>query len=196
MRVLEVPPEARLLEMTRPARFSQPTCLHSKGQPANRSLAVWRPSAQPKRPFPASDQVWWFLACIEAQTRPTLGLPSGPSRLRGFCVPKRADPLRINSANGTFVALQAECDDLEMIGLALLYPALEWSSIASGPSWISAHIRSHSERGPERPLVPPDHGCDGETASPSPQSNSQTSAGSFSFAWWCQGSALRLNPSA
>jgi hypothetical protein len=32
---------------------------------------------------------------------------------------------------GTFVwtgrALQAECDDLEMIGLALLYPALERS---------------------------------------------------------------------
>ena len=29
-------------------------------------------------------------------------------------------------------ALQAECDDLETIGLALLYPALEWSSIALG----------------------------------------------------------------
>ena len=29
-------------------------------------------------------------------------------------------------------ALQAECDDLEMIGLALLYPALERSSIAPG----------------------------------------------------------------
>src|SRR6476659_5165770 len=27
------------------------------------------------------------------------------------------------------------------------------------------------------PLVPPDHGCDGETVSPSPQSNSLTSAG-------------------
>jgi hypothetical protein len=25
--------------------------------------------------------------------------------------------------------------------------------------------------------VPPDHGCDGETVSPSPQSNSQTAAG-------------------
>ena len=25
--------------------------------------------------------------------------------------------------------------------------------------------------------MPPDHGCDGETVSPSPQSNSQTSAG-------------------
>ena len=37
---------------------------------------------------------------------------------------------------GTFVwtgrALQAECDDLEMIGLALLYPALERSFCAPG----------------------------------------------------------------
>src|SRR6266545_3706084 len=47
----------------------------------------------------------------------------------------------------------------------------------SWPSWISARTRSHSEKGPERPLVPPDHGCDGETVSPSPQSNSQTLAG-------------------
>ena len=31
-------------------------------------------------------------------------------------------------------------------------------------------------------LVPPDHGCDGETVSPFPQSNSQTSAGIFSVA--------------
>src|SRR6266536_3010951 len=44
----------------------------------------------------------------------------------------------------------------------------------SWPSWISARTRSHSRKGPERPLVPPDHGCDGETVSPSPQSDSQT----------------------
>src|SRR5262249_17150839 len=31
--------------------------------------------------------------------------------------------------------------------------------------------------GPERPDVPPDHGCAGETVSPSPHPNSQTSAG-------------------
>src|SRR5882724_3820584 len=49
--------------------------------------------------------------------------------------------------------------------------------LCSWPSWISARIRSHSEKGPERPLVPLDHGCDGETVSPFPQSNSQTSAG-------------------
>jgi hypothetical protein len=40
------------------------------------------------------------------------------------------------TARGTFVwtgrALQAGFDDLETIGLALLYPALAWSSIAPG----------------------------------------------------------------
>ena len=40
------------------------------------------------------------------------------------------------STHGTFVwtgrALQAECDDLEMIGLALLYPALERSVSVPG----------------------------------------------------------------
>jgi hypothetical protein len=40
------------------------------------------------------------------------------------------------SGSGTLVwtgrALQAECDDLEMIGLALLYPALERSFCAPG----------------------------------------------------------------
>ena len=40
------------------------------------------------------------------------------------------------TASGTFVwtgrALQAECDDLEKIGLALLYPALERSFCAPG----------------------------------------------------------------
>ena len=51
----------------------------------------------------------------------------------------------------------------------------------SWPSWISARVRSHSRKGPERPVVPPDQGRDGETVSPSPQSNSQTSAGIPSF---------------
>jgi hypothetical protein len=48
-------------------------------------------------------------------------------------------PVPINitaSPSGTFVwtgrALQAECEDLEMIGLALLYPALERSVCAPG----------------------------------------------------------------
>src|ERR1700687_2103865 len=52
----------------------------------------------------------------------------------------------------------------------------------NGAVWLLAtmDIRAHpisSAKGPERPLVPPDHGCDGETVSPFPQSNSQTSAG-------------------
>jgi len=42
---------------------------------------------------------------------------------------------------------------------------------------IRARIRSHSRKGPERPVVPPDHGCDGETVSPSLHFSSQTSAG-------------------
>ena len=44
-----------------------------------------------------------------------------------------------------------------------------------------ASDRSHSRQGPERPQVHQDHGCDGETVSPSPQSNSQTSTGIFRF---------------
>src|SRR5271166_3378680 len=52
---------------------------------------------------------------------------------------------------------------------------------APWPSWISARIRSHSRQGPERPQVHQDHGYDGETVSPSPQSTSQTSAGIFRF---------------
>ena len=73
-------------------------------------------------------------------------------------------------------ALQAECDDLEMIGLALLYPALERSVCAPGHHGYP-RTSDLILKGPERPLVPPDHGCDGETVSPSPQSNSQTAAG-------------------
>src|SRR5450631_3590394 len=53
--------------------------------------------------------------------------------------------------------------------------------LCSWPSWISARTRSHSRKGPERPLGSPDHGYDGETVSPSPQFNSQTSAGSCAF---------------
>src|SRR6516165_9235294 len=51
--------------------------------------------------------------------------------------------------------------------------------LCSWPSWISARTRSHSAKGPERPLGSPDHRYDGETVSPFPQSNSQTSAGIF-----------------
>src|SRR6476659_7142946 len=67
--------------------------------------------------------------------------------------------------------------------------------LCSWPSWISARTRSHSEKGPGRLLVPPDHGCDGETVSPSPQSNSQTSAGEPMHSSLREGSALDI-PSA
>src|SRR5258708_11702965 len=51
--------------------------------------------------------------------------------------------------------------------------------LCSWPSWISARTRSHSAKGPERPVGSPDHGYDGETVSPFPLFNSQTSAGIF-----------------
>lgn len=58
------------------------------------------------------------------------------SLLRHFVVPKTPAVALSVSPCGTFVwtgrALQAECDDLEMIGLALLYPALERSVCAPG----------------------------------------------------------------
>ena len=53
-------------------------------------------------------------------------------------------------------ALQVGSDDLEIIGLALLYPALGWSVRAPGHHGYpraSVLIRL----GPERPYVPPDH---------------------------------------
>ena len=73
-------------------------------------------------------------------------------------------------------ALQAENDDLEMIGLALLYPARK-ERLCSWPSWIiRARSISFASR-PRRPEGPPDHERAGETFSPSPHSDSQTSAG-------------------
>src|ERR1700730_18152348 len=67
--------------------------------------------------------------------------------------------------------------------------------LCSWPSWISARTRSHSRKGPERPLGSPDHGYDGETVSPSSQFNSQTSAGIVELSAVAQGMSLGL-PSA
>src|SRR6187399_1565962 len=50
-------------------------------------------------------------------------------------------------------------------------------------------------KGPERPLGSPDHGYDGETVSPSPQFNSQTSAGSSTFFGYARDQP-RTSPSA
>src|SRR5262245_41331455 len=73
--------------------------------------------------------------------------------------------------------LQDECDESgDNWSRASVFGPLK-ECFFSWPSWISARIRSHSRQGPGRPHVPPDHGCDGGTVSPSPQSNSQTSAG-------------------
>jgi hypothetical protein len=67
--------------------------------------------------------------------------PNGPALVVSTCPLSRSrgrgDRIRlVTSGIGTFVwtgrALQAECDDLEMIGLALLYPALERSVWAPG----------------------------------------------------------------
>src|ERR1700736_4340035 len=67
--------------------------------------------------------------------------------------------------------------------------------LCSWPSWISARTRSHSRKGPERPLGSPDHGYDGETVSPSPQFNSQTRQVWLYVPRLRQGSALDI-PSA
>jgi hypothetical protein len=45
-------------------------------------------------------------------------------------------------------ALQAESDDLEIVGLALLYPALEWNVCVPGHHGYP-RARSHSRLGPE-----------------------------------------------
>ena len=90
-------------------------------------------------------------------------------------MPGRSDP-----TVWTGRALQAECEQYgeDWSCASVSGPCME--RLCSWPSWISARTRSHSRKGPERPLGSPDHGCDGETVSPFPQSNSQTSAGIFS----------------
>jgi hypothetical protein len=74
-------------------------------------------------------------------------------------------------------ALQAENDDLEMIGLAHLYPALEWNVLCSWPSWISARARPHSRLGPEGHMGHLITNALARPFSPSPHFDSQTSAG-------------------
>jgi hypothetical protein len=77
-------------------------------------------------------------------------------------------------------ALQAESDDLEMIGLALLYPARKWN-VCSWPSWISARARSHSRLGPEGHMGHLITNALARPFSPSPHSDSQTSAGKADY---------------
>src|SRR6516164_2726798 len=73
-------------------------------------------------------------------------------------------------------ALQAESDDLEVVGLALLYPALDGTFEFLAIMDIRARSISFASR-PRRPYGPPDHERAGETFSPSPHFDSHTSAG-------------------
>jgi hypothetical protein len=40
-------------------------------------------------------------------------------------------------------ASQVDFAELAVSGLASMYPASDWSVLCSGPSWISARVRSH-----------------------------------------------------
>src|ERR1700741_1886035 len=73
-------------------------------------------------------------------------------------------------------ALQAESDDLEVVGLALLYPALDGTFEFLAIMDIRARSISFASR-PRRPYGPSDHERAGETFPPSPHFDSQTSAG-------------------
>ena len=79
-------------------------------------------------------------------------------------------------------ALQVESDDLEIIGLAHLYPALERNVVFLATMDIRARSISFATR-PRRPNGPPDHERAGETFSPSPHSDSQTLAGKPTIAF-------------
>src|SRR6267143_6876337 len=83
-----------------------------------RGDARWRFALPIHQPSNASD-------CVEARAEP------------------RCDRRNNTSASGTFVwtgrALQAECDDLEVIGLALLYPAPDGAFVLLAIMDIRAH---------------------------------------------------------
>jgi hypothetical protein len=40
-------------------------------------------------------------------------------------------------------ASQVDFVELVVSGLASMYPASDWSLLRSGPSWVSARVRSH-----------------------------------------------------
>src|SRR5262249_42458638 len=54
-----------------------------------------------------------------------------------------------------------------MCGLASMYPAFDWSLLCSGPSWISARVRSHYRKGLNGPFGSPVFTCAGKTDPPS-----------------------------
>src|SRR6266446_6308919 len=48
-----------------------------------------------------------------------------------------------------------------------MYPAFDWSLLCSGPSWISARVRSHYRIGLNGPCGSPVFACAGKTDPPS-----------------------------
>src|SRR5260370_22496124 len=56
--------------------------------------------------------------------------------------------------------------ELAFSGLASMYPASDWS-MCSGPSWISARMRSHYRTGLNGPFGSPGFACAGKTDPPS-----------------------------
>src|ERR1700674_2315224 len=91
----------------------------------------------------------------------------------------------MTAASGTTVwtgrALQVRSDDLETIGLALLYPALEWNVCVPGHHGhprASDLILGKVLKGRSCHQI---RDATARPFSPSPQSNSQTSAGIPSF---------------
>ena len=83
-------------------------------------------------------------------------------------------------------ALQAESDDLEGLVLRFCIRPIDGASELLAIMDIRARSISFASR-PRRPEGPPDHERAGETFSPSPLSDSQTSAGkptlAFGSAW-------------
>ena len=92
---------------------------------------------------------------------------------RTLCRHRRS--VEIDPTVWTGRVLQVGSENLEIIGLALLYPALEWSVCAPGHHGYpraSDLILGKALRGRLGHQIT---GATGETVSPSPQSNSQTS---------------------
>jgi len=58
-------------------------------------------------------------------------------------------------------ALQEDFIESGMSGLASMYPAFDWSSMGSWPSWISGRVRSHWRTGLSGPLGSPVFACAG-----------------------------------
>src|SRR5450759_3420521 len=86
-----------------------------------------------------SDLVLWHLADIpERPANVRYWSNSGQTSALGLDLSAAIDP---NVWSGR--ALQVDFAELAVSGLASMYPASDWSVLCSGPSWISARVRSH-----------------------------------------------------